>query len=45
MIDQGMLKYKNFDEQELKRRKYYDEHIKKHEKKKAATIPETGDQV
>ena len=27
-------KYKNFDEQELKRRKYYDEHIKKHEKKK-----------
>jgi curved DNA-binding protein CbpA len=33
-------KYRNIDDQELKRRRYYDEHIKKYEKKKTQTVPE-----
>jgi hypothetical protein len=33
-------KYRNIDDQELKRRRYYDEHIKRYEKKKTQTMPE-----
>jgi hypothetical protein len=36
----GGKKYKNFEEQELKRKRYYDEHIKKYEKKKNVTVEE-----
>lgn len=37
----GTKKYQSFEEQELKRKKYYEEHIKKYEKKRTQTVPET----
>lgn len=33
-------KYQSFEEQELKRKKYYEEHIKKYEKKRTQAAPE-----